>query len=128
MEEIKMKYTETEVQKIHENINKIIAYLENITPATLGHFDIKFNPTERHSLSISTYGSEPTFTGWKGCNYDLPFCQPTKPTERTIFDNYEGTLDFCVDVLRHWEYIKTTLQNEIERQNEIRKLLEDFTI
>ena len=123
-----MKYTETEKQKIHENIEKIIAFLENITPHTLGNFSIKFNPTERYSLDISTYGSTTTFTVWKGCNYDLPFCKPTKHEERTIFDDYEGTLDFAVDVLRHWDYIKTTFQEEIARQNETRKLLEDFKI
>ena len=123
-----MTYTASEKQQIHANIEKATAFLLEIAKKLGEHFDFTFDKQKRYSLVISFYGGAPTITGWKGCNYSISFKRSENAIERTIFDDCDVILDFCVAILCEWENIKNAIQEEIARQNEIRELIENFEI
>lgn len=123
-----MTYTNEEVKKMHAHIEKIIEYLTENAVKLGKHFDINFDPANRYKIAMYNYGGEPTFSGWKGNNYEIPFRKPITDSDKTIFDSYEGIQDFCFSVIKNWQTIKMIIHTELARQEEVRQTINNFKI
>ena len=127
-----MKYTENEKRMILDHLEKIKAYLLELAPRLGDRYEVKFyseKSSTPHYVTLCNYGSTPSISGWIGRNLDVSWDRPKSPMDRTIYDlDRDSTKEYCTAILKNWQYIKASINEEIERQEATREMIANFEI
>lgn len=123
-----MTYTAEQIQKLHTNIQKIVAYIEtDILPyITYSYETANFGP-------IETWGR---MNERRGQRYYIalngPYADKIRFYHGTIYANAEELAerypDIAVNILRYWQDAKSYMNAEVGNCSDIAKLINNFEI
>jgi hypothetical protein len=115
-----MLYTKDEIEKINENATKIRDYLKSLLPKMNGSFSVKFK-YDGFNCQLGLY---PNMTNpiEGGIGYhNIPW-----ETEGAVNAKYDTT--YFMGVMENWQTIKAEFLQEIERRDNTRKAIFNFTV
>lgn len=119
-----MKFTETQVTKMKENLNKIVKYIEEeVLPYIDYQYETpKFGPLEkwgrfdensgfRFSIKLNNYSRNINF-----CHADVPFSVEEIPEK------------YLLTFIEYWQEAKTAFNTELQLQKKNNDIINNFQI
>ena len=124
-----MQYTPEEKAKIHENLDKIKSYLDDLRPQLRDDVTVDFGPMKTYA----DFSREPAFH--ITVNKDKIGCRSGGlwfDFNRADENEYETTaytqFDYAVSLIQNWFTVKSTVNNAIKEQERMFADINNFEI
>lgn len=124
-----MMYTNEERQKIHENLDKIKAYLDELRPKLREEVTVDFGPITtyanytREKAYHITISKDGISCREGGLGYDF------SKAEKSSWNTTAYTrMDFAVALIQNWFTVKNTVNTAIQTQNMMLEAINNFEI
>lgn len=124
-----MKYTQEEREKIHENLDKIKSYLDDLRPQLRDDVTVDFGPMKTYANFDREQAYHITVSKDKiGCRSGglwFDFSRPEKSEyEATAYTQF----DYAVSLIQNWFTVKSTVNNAIKEQERMFADISNFEI
>ena len=125
-----MMYTQEEKNKIHENLDKINAYLETLQPKIRDRITVDFGEMKTYMygdrerefhISIDNRSISGR-SGGLGMDYTRE--SASSSTRASIYSH----LDYAVALIQHWQHIKMEINTRIVQQNTAIAAINNFEV
>ena len=124
-----MQYTQEERQKIHENLDKIKNYFDNLRPQLRERVTVDFGPMktyanfEREKAFHITVDKDGIGCRSGGLGFDF------SKAERSVYNATAYTqLDYAVSLIQNWFTVKSCINNAIKEQDRMLADIENFEV
>ena len=124
-----MQYTPEEKAKIHDNLDKIKSYLDDLRPQLRDDVTVDFGPMKTYANFEREQAHHITVSKDKiGCRTGglwFDFKRPEKSSyEATAYTQYE----YAVSLIQNWFTVKSTVNNAIKEQERMFADINNFEI
>lgn len=123
-----MLYTKQEQEKIHSNLDKIKAYIETMQPRIRDEVYINFGPTRTYVDGTKEKAFHITITRdditCRTGDLCFDFCKKNGTRETTAYSRY----DYAVSLIENWLHVKICLGTQIQNQERLIELINNFEI
>lgn len=125
-----MMYTREEKAKIHENLDKIKAYLEEMCPQLRDKVTVDFGPVktyanfDREKAYHITVSKDGVYGRTGGLGIDFDKTDKGSSTRATAYEQ----LDYAVSLIQNWSIVKSTVNNAIKNQKQMLADIDNFEI
>ena len=124
-----MQYTQEEKQKIHENLDKIKVYLDDLRPQLREQVTVDFGPMktyanfEREQAFHITVGKDELSCRSGGLGFDF------SKADKSVYSATAYTqLDYAVSLIQNWFTVKSCVNNAIKEQDRMLADIENFEV
>ena len=124
-----MQYTQEERAKIHENLDKIKSYLDDLRPQLRDDVTVDFGPIktyanfEREKAFHITVSKDRIGCRSGGLGFDF-----NRPEQSTYSATAYTQFDFAVSLIQNWFTVKSTVNNAIKEQERMFADINNFEI
>lgn len=125
-----MLYTQEEKEKIYENLDRIKECLEMLQPRVRDKITVDFGEMKTYAnydreREYHLYLYKDAIRGRVGgLGLDYTRERVSSSTRSTVYQH----LDYAVALITNWQYIKRTILNKIEEQNETIAAINSFEV
>lgn len=119
-----MKLTDIENNKLKENIQLILEYIENVTKKTREDISISFENNEKKEIEFFISDTIVYMKTNRATTYLFNKDKTSKNNNVSILDNTETMIELVIN----WKKIKEFIESQLKRQDKYIQLIMQFEL